>query len=117
MEFIGILSSGKGTWGQISGLMKKGEWEKVILIGPNYASDFKLEEVAFDFIEYDDNKSITQLKDDLVKKLKGRIDGTEVAISIASGSGKEHMALISALLSIPVGVRFVALTKDGIVMM
>ena len=33
----------------------------------------------------------------------------------ASGEGKEHMALISALLSLPVGVRFTALTKDGVV--
>ena len=48
-------------------------------------------------------------------KLKGKLSSTEVALSIASGDGKEHMALISALLSIPAGVRFVALTKDGIV--
>jgi len=46
---------------------------------------------------------------------EGKLQGTEVALSIASGNGKEHMALISALLSIPVGVRFVALTRDGIV--
>ena len=43
------------------------------------------------------------------------IDGTEVALSIASGDGREHMALISALLSLPVGVRFTALTKDGVI--
>ena len=50
-----------------------------------------------------------------MKKLKGKINGTEVALSIASGSGKEHMAIISALLGMPVGVRFVALTQEGIV--
>ena len=38
----------------------------------------------------------------------------EVAISLASGNGKEHMALISALLSIPVGIRLVVYTKEGI---
>jgi hypothetical protein len=117
MELIAVLSSGKGTWGQVSGLMKKGEWEKVILIGPDYAKDFKLEEIPFDFIEYDQNKSLTSLKDELTKKLKGKIGGVEVALSIASGGGKEHMALLSALLSIPVGVRFTALTKEGVVMM
>ena len=117
MELVAVLSSGKGTWGQVSGLMKKGEWEKVILLGPSYAQDFKLSEIPFDFIEYDDSKNLTQLKEDFSKKLKGKISGTEVAISIASGSGKEHMALMSALLSIPVGIRFTALTKDGVVMM
>ncbi|MEK6824179.1 MAG: hypothetical protein AABY06_04035 [Nanoarchaeota archaeon] len=29
--------------------------------------------------------------------------------------GKEHMALISALLNLPVGIRFAALTKDGVI--
>jgi hypothetical protein len=38
----------------------------------------------------------------------------EVALSIASGNGKEHMALISALLSIPVGIRLVVYSKKGI---
>jgi len=52
------------------------------------------------------------------KKLKGLIrkkaGDFEVALSIASGTGKEHMALISALLSIPVGVKFIVFTKKGV---
>jgi hypothetical protein len=117
MELLAVLSVGKGTWGQVIGLMKKGEWEKIILLGPSYARDFKLENIPFDFIEYDDSKSITSLKDEIIKKLEGKINGTEVALSIASGTGKEHMAVISALLSLPVGIRFTALTQDGVVMM
>ena len=117
MELIALLSTGKGTWGQVSGLCKKGEWEKIILLGPNYAKDFKLEGIPFDFIEFDHDKPLVALKKDFMKKLEGKINGVEVAISIASGSGKEHMALQSALLSMPVGIRFTALTKDGIVML
>jgi len=117
MELVALLSSGKGTWGQVSGLMKKGEWEKIIILGPNYARDFK-SEIPFDFIEFDSEKSLIPLKEEFARKLKEKInpDSMEIALSIASGSGKEHMALISALLSLPVGVRFTALTKDGIVM-
>jgi len=49
------------------------------------------------------------------KKLKTKLDSAfEVAVSLASGNGKEHMALISALLSIPVGIRLVVYTKNGI---
>jgi len=36
-------------------------------------------------------------------------------ISIVTGNGKEHMALISALINLPVGIRFAALTKDGVI--
>ena len=49
--------------------------------------------------------------------MKDKIEGMEVALSIASGNGKEHMALQSALLGIPVGIRFTALTKTGIIML
>ena len=117
MELVALLSRGEGTWGQVSGLVKKGEWEKIVLLGPSYASEFKIEGIPFDFIEYDENKSLVMLKQFFQEKLKDKFAdfNSEVALSLASGGGKEHMALISALLSIPVGVRFTALTKDGVV--
>lgn len=114
MELIALLSTGKGTWGQVSGLLNQGEWDNVILLGSNFAKQFTSPK-KFEFIEVDTDKKLKDLKDEFLQKLKGKISGTEVALSIASGDGKEHMALISALLSIPAGVRFVALTKDGIV--
>jgi len=114
-ELIAVLSNGKGTWGQVSGLVKRGEWEKIILIGSDFAQNFVVEGIPFDFIECDLNKPLVQLKKEFMKKLEGRISGTEVALSIASGSGKEHMALMAALLSLHVGIRFTALTKDGVV--
>ena len=115
MELVALLSTGKGTWGQVSGLIQKGEWEKVIVLGPAFAKEFTVHGEPFDFIEFDPNKSLVQLKKELVSKLKGKFNNLEVALSIASGNGKEHIALQSALLSLPVGVRFTALTKDGII--
>ncbi len=115
MELVALLSTGKGTWGQISGLMQKGEWEKIIIVGPEFAKEFTVQGIPFDFIEFDPNKSLVQLKKEFSTKLKGKFNNLEVALSIASGNGKEHMALQSALLSLPVGVRFTALTKDGII--
>jgi len=116
MELVALLSSGKGTWGQVAGLMKRGEWEKITVIGNAFANqNFSVPEEPFDFIEVDLSKNLVQLKKEFSKKLEGRIKALEVALSIASGSGKEHMALVSALLSIPVGVRFTALTKEGVV--
>jgi len=117
MELIALLSTGKGTWGQVAGLMQKGEWEKIIIVGAPFARDFNVPGIPFDFIEFDPNKSLVQLKKEFAKKLEGKFEGLEVALSIASGNGKEHMALQSALLSLPVGVRFTALTKDGVVML
>jgi hypothetical protein len=117
MELVALLSKGEGSWGQVSGLIKKGEWSKIVLLGPSFASDFKIEGFAFDFIEYDSDKTLSDLRDFFVKKLQDKLgeDFSDVALSIASGGGKEHMALISAIQAIPRGIRFCALTKDGIV--
>jgi len=114
MELVALLSSGKGTWAQVSGLIKFGEWEKVILLGDDFAKQFTAEK-PFEFIRIDLNKKLKELKEEFQAKLKGKIDGTEVALSIASGEGKEHMALISALINLPVGIRFAALTRDGVI--
>jgi hypothetical protein len=113
MELIALLSSGEGTWAQVSGLIKHGEWDKIIIFGDDFAKKFTAEK-EFDFIKVDLNKKIIDLKEEFLQKLKGKIDGTEVALSIASGDGKQHMALISALINFPAGIRFAALTKDGV---
>ncbi len=112
-ELIALLSKGEGTWAQVAGIIKQGDWEKIILVGTDFARNFKSEKPA-SFIEIS-NTRLIDIRDELKEKLKKEINGLEVALSIASGDGKEHMALISALLSIPVGVRFTALTKDGII--
>ena len=67
------------------------------------------------FIGVNLDKKLIDLKKEFQEKLRGKIQSTEVALSIASGDGKEHMALISALINLPVGIRFAALTKDGVV--
>ena len=115
MELIALLSSGKGTWAQVSGLIKYGDWEKVILVGDDFAKNFKIEGKETEFIKVNLGAKLVDLKKELLENLKGKIEGTEVALSIASGNGKEHMALSSAILSIPAGIRFTALTKDGVI--
>jgi len=117
MELICILSSGEGTWAQVSGLIKHGDWDKIILVGDDFGSKFQIydKKDKTEFIKVDTKKKLVELKEEFSKKLKGKFEGMEVACSIASGDGKEHMALISALISIPVGIRFTALTKEGVV--
>jgi len=114
MELIALLSSGKGTWGQVAGLINQGEWEKIILLGDNYAKEFAAGKDV-EFITVDIDAPLKELKQEFSEKLRGKINGMETALSIASGTGKEHMALISALIDMPVGIKFTALTKDGIV--
>lgn len=116
-ELVALLSTGEGSWAQVAGIIKHGEWDNIILIGDEFAKKFQIDtNTPHEFIEIK-SRRLVELRDELREKLNGKIRGTEVALSIASGDGKEHMALISALLSIPVGVRFTALTKEGIVIL
>jgi uncharacterized protein YajQ (UPF0234 family) len=117
MELVSLLSTGKGTWGQTIGLIKRGGWSKIIIIGDKYVKKtfekFGIEQKII-FVDIDMGKGIKELIKEIKEKLKGKIEGTEVALSIASGSGKEHMALISALIQLPVGIKFAVLTKEGV---
>jgi hypothetical protein len=72
MELIALLSTGKGTWGQVAGLIQKGEWEKVIVVGPPFSKEFTVQGEAFDFIEFNPDSNLTQLKKEFSTKLKGK---------------------------------------------
>jgi hypothetical protein len=115
MELVAWIGAGKGSWGQVAGVINRGDWDNIFLIGDEFGKKFTMEK-DFEFIEVK-SSGIADLKEEIVKKLRGKLKGTEVGLSIASGDGKEHMALISALLNLPVGIRFVVLTKDGLVFM
>ena len=67
-----------------------------------------------EFVVTDFDKGIELIIEDIVKQLKGKLKGFEVALNLASGAGKEHMAIISALIRLGVGFRLVVLTKEGI---
>ena len=113
MELVAFLGNDKETWGQVTGLINRGEWEKIILVKSKTAEDYISSKEA-DMVIVDTNQSLVGLKEDLVTKLKPKFSSFDVHLSLASGNGKEHMALLSALLSIPVGVRLVVFTKNGV---
>ena len=112
MELVCFLGKDKENWGQVSGLVNKGSWDKIIFVKNKDAEDFPAENV--EVIEINCTKPLIELKNELIEKLRKRVSTFDVGLSIASGSGKEHMAIISALLSIPVGIRLVVFTKQGV---
>ena len=113
MELVAFLGEDKENWGQVTGLINHGNWDKIILIKNKNSKSFSANKKSESII-IDSSKSLLDIKNDLIQKLKGRFSGFDVNVSVASGNGKEHMALISALLSLPVGIRLVVFTKKGI---
>lgn len=113
MELVASVGLDKESWGQVTGLINHGTWDKIILIKNKLALDFTVPE-GIDVIYVDTTTPLFDLKQDLIQKLKPLLSEFDACVSIASGTGKEHMALVSALLGIPTGIRLVAFTKKGI---
>ena len=111
---IACVSSGKGTWGHVQRLINEQEWEKVFLITDEFGKEnFECEKQA-ECILIDSKKFLPELTENIRKALDGKIKDTEVAVNFISGNGKEHMALLSALLKLGLGIRLMALTTEGV---
>jgi hypothetical protein len=88
-------------------------WNNVFLLAPAFfAGKFENLKRNVTVIPIDENKDIATLAQDIQTALTGKI-GMEAGVNFISGSGKEHMALLAALLKMGVGIRFVAHTEQG----
>lgn len=112
-ELIACLSTGKGTWGHVGRLIQDNSWDRIILITNDYGKENFTKNEKTEFMVINASQGLKELRDEILNKLKEKIKGTEVGINFISGSGKEHMALIGAVLKLGVGIRLIALTKDG----
>ncbi len=114
MNIIILVGEDPSSYGQITGIINRSEAEKIILVKNKNVKDFPSDDRC-KIIEIDSAKDIMSLREDIKEKLRKEVNADfEVSLSIASGTGKEHMALVSALLAIPVGVKFIAFTKNGL---
>lgn len=113
-ELVACFSAGEKTQSHVSKLVEAKDWSKVYIITnekemQNFKSKKKVEFAIVDF-----QKPVNELIEDIARNLRGKISDLEVALNIVSGNGKEHMAILSALLKLGVGIRLMALTKEGV---
>ncbi len=113
-DLIACLSTGKGTWGNVSRVITEGEWENIFLITNEFGKENFSNDKKCELIIIDARKPMEELIGDIKKNLEGKVKGTEIALNLISGSGKEHMALLSAIIKLGLSFRIMALTTDGI---
>ena len=115
-ELIACLGAGKGTWNEVARLIASESWSNIFLVTndfgkENFAQKFPTVKAAF--VVVDDFVPPLQLVEIIKKALEGKIADTEVAVNMASGAGNVHMALITALLRLGLGIRFVVPSEVG----
>lgn len=113
MDLIACLSSGKGTWGHVNRIIEDKEFENIYLVTNEFGKENFHSEKKINLIIVDSSRGLRELRDEIEKQLKDKLK-MEVALNLVSGTGKEHMAIIGALLKLGVGIRLIALTKDGV---
>ncbi|MEK6812933.1 MAG: hypothetical protein AABX86_02345 [Nanoarchaeota archaeon] len=105
---VACLSTGKGTWKEVTAVMNQQDWKGIYLITNQFGKEkFTSLKKGTEMLVMDFDQDIVKIRDALKENLKGKIKDTEVAVNISSGAGKEHMALVSALLQLGLAIRFV----------
>ena len=112
-ELVACLSTGKGTWGHVGRLVQDEKWDKILLITNEYGKENFTKNDKTEFIVVNANQGLKELREEIYTKLKEKVKDTEVNVNFISGSGKEHMALMGGLLKLGIGIRLIALTKEG----
>ena len=113
-DLVACLSSGEKSWAHVARMTKELDWKKIFLVTDEFGSKNFKSEKKVDFIVVNFQKPVFELIEDIRKGLKGKITDLEVALNLVSGNGKEHMAILSALLKLGVGIRLMAVTIDCI---
>ena len=111
---IACLSTGKGTWGHVNRLIEDSKYDNILLITNDYGKENFNKKENIELISLNLSQGLIELRDDIIKDIKNKIKDTEVDFNFVSGTGKEHMALMAALLKMGIGIRLKALTKEGI---
>ena len=111
-DLIASLTTGKGTWTEVLKIIDSQEWENIFLIANEFAiKNFRCKKKV-NYIVINESKPSYAIAEDITKQLEGKINGFEVALNLTSGTGKEHMAIMAALLKLGLAVRFVTINDN-----
>lgn len=110
---IACLSTGKGTWTHVQKLINSGKFENIILVCNQWTKENYQNEKGADMIVVDGFKGVEENIAILEPALKEKVKDTEVGLNMVSGNGVEHMALLSTLLKLGLGIRLVVADEEG----
>ena len=113
---IACLSTGKGTWTEVNKIIQSQEWNKVFLITNQFGKDNYTVGKNTELVLVDSfpDTPTTIITDQIKKQLKDKIEDFEVALNLASGSGKEHMAVLEAVMQMGLNFRLIAVNRNNV---
>jgi len=110
-DLIACLSSGTGTQEYVKKLIEAEDWSKIFLVTDIKGFQCKK---SVEFVIIDKKLKTKEIVKQIHEQIKGKVSFGDIAVNIISGSGKEHMAVLAACLKLGLGMRFVAMTSEGV---
>ncbi|HZX33969.1 MAG TPA: hypothetical protein VFF09_01175 [archaeon] len=107
--FLAVLGVGKGTWGHVARLISEEQWDKIVLISNEWGKENFAPPKECEWILMNNRAGFEVIKEEI----KGKLPEGEIAVSLISGSGKEHMAILAALREKKSNYQIVTLTGEG----
>ena len=108
-SLIAVLGAGKGTWGHINRLIAEEEWSKVLLVSNEWGQQNFSAAKPVEWVLVNNRSGFEVLKNAILEKLPE----DEICVSLVSGSGKEHIAMLVALKETKKPYKLVILTGQG----
>jgi hypothetical protein len=114
-DLVACLGAGKGTWTNVLKLAARPEFEKVHLIVNDWTkSTLRMENPKISLVVIDAEAKASSIRESIISQMKGKMNCFEVAVNLDSGTGKEHTALLTALMRLGLAFRFVVLEDEKI---
>lgn len=109
-SLVACLGIGKGTWGHVARLISTEPWDRIILVSSEFGKENFKPEKECEWIFVNTRAGFEIIRD----TIKNKLPSGDIAVSLVSGSGKEHMALIVALKEAEKPYQIVSLTGQGV---
>ena len=113
---IACLSTGKGTWTEVNRIIQSQEWNKVFLITNQFGKDNFTPGKNTELVLVDSfpDTPTTIITEQIKKQLKDKIADFEVALNLASGTGKEHIAVLEAVMQMGLNFRLITVNRNNV---
>ena len=112
-NLIVCLGTGKGTWTEVFKLVSQGPWEKIFIVTNEFGRDnAKIKDTRVEYILINPEEEMETIGLAIKEKLTGRVTGWEAGLNFVSGTGKEHMAVLLAVMTLGLPFRLVNIKND-----
>ncbi len=114
MDLIALVFEPEDSWSHVRKLIERGEWKSIVIITDKGCEKRFTANKKYKAVIIDSEQPAADIIKLLISSLKPILMDFEAGLNMVSGSGKEHMCVLAALLKLGVGVRLMALTKEGV---